>query len=134
MFSKKQLGYLILILVALLSIYLSQKFLIEYNKTGFETEIFTDVQEVLVTLTPSGYEPSDFSIKKGTTVTFKNTTGKPHWPASNLHPTHEIYSEFDPQRPLAPDEAWSFTFNKVGTWNFHDHIRSYYSGKIYVTE
>lgn len=93
-----------------------------------------DTADVVVILTPDGYEPAEFTIPVNTTVTFKSTTGKPHWPASNLHPTHDIYSEFDPKRPLEPDEAWSFTFDQVGRWNFHDHIRAYYTGTVYVSE
>jgi plastocyanin len=88
----------------------------------------------LVTLTPDGYEPAEFTITKGTTVTFVTELDKPHWPASNLHPTHEIYAAFDPLRPVPSDEAWSFTFDQVGTWNFHDHIRAYYTGTVYVED
>jgi plastocyanin len=89
--------------------------------------------EVVVVLTSQGYEPSDLTIPVGTKVTFTAMTGKPHWPASNLHPTHEQYPEFDPQRPLEPEESWSFVFDKPGRWDFHDHIRSYFAGTIYVT-
>jgi len=100
-----------------------------------ETEVATGLldKEVVVVLTPQGYEPSDFTVPVGTKVTFTSVTGKPHWPASNLHPTHEQYSEFDPKRPIEPEESWSFVFDKSGRWDFHDHIRSYYAGTIYVT-
>jgi len=86
----------------------------------------------VVTLTPDGYEPADFSIPVGTAVTFKSTTGKPHWPASNLHPSHNIYPEFDPLRPIDPDASWTFIFDREGTWNFHDHMRAYYTGTVKV--
>jgi len=85
-------------------------------------------------LTKEGFEPREVTIVQGGTVTFSNTTGKPYWPASNLHPTHTIYFEFDPLRPLNPNEEWSFTFERVGTHNLHDHIRSYFTGKIHVIE
>lgn len=87
-----------------------------------------------IVLTPRGYEPSEVVIKKGSTITFSTTLEKAHWPASNLHPQHTIFPEFDPKRPLASDEEWSFTFDTVGVWNFHDHIRSYYVGTITVIE
>ncbi len=86
----------------------------------------------VVTLTPDGYEPADFTIAVGTAVTFKSATGKPHWPASNLHPSHEIYSEFDPLQPVDPDKSWTFIFTKEGSWNFHDHMRAYYTGTVHV--
>lgn len=89
---------------------------------------------VSVVLTSSGFEPADVTIPTGTEVIFTTTTDKPFWPASNLHPSHEIYPEFDPKRALAPNEAWSFTFNRPGEWTMHDHIRAYYTGMIRVVE
>ena len=87
-----------------------------------------------IVLTESGYEPPEVTLFLNGEVTFANETGKPHWPASNLHPTHDIYPEFDPLRPLDPGEEWSFTFDRVGTHNYHDHIRSYFRGVIHVVE
>ncbi len=92
-------------------------------------------QEVLsIVLTPDGFVPKEPTIHVGTIVTFSNTTGREYWPASDLHPSHAIYAAFDPARPLQPDETWSFTFDRVGSWGLHDHIRSYYTGLIHVVE
>ncbi len=103
----------------------------------FETGDFENAQaleSVNVVLTDSGFEPNKITLVKGGTITFSNTTDKPYWPASNLHPVHSIYPEFDPLRPLAPEEEWSFTFDRLGTYNFHGHLRSYFVGTIYVVE
>lgn len=89
---------------------------------------------VPVVLTDTGYEPAELNVKVGTEIVFSTERGKPHWPASNLHPTHEQYPEFDPKKPLEPNEEWSFVVDQAGRWDFHDHIRSYYVGTIYVTE
>ncbi|MBL4644793.1 MAG: hypothetical protein JKX80_02920 [Candidatus Pacebacteria bacterium] len=89
-------------------------------------------QSVHVELGESGFEPREVTIIQGGTVTFTTTMDKPFWPASNLHPSHSIYSEFDPLRPLESQETWKFTFNRVGSYNFHDHIRSYFTGVIHV--
>lgn len=87
-----------------------------------------------VILTTDGFSPSEITINKGDTIKFKTTTGKPFWPASNLHPTHTIYPEFDPKEPIPPDQSWSFTFTKVGEWKYHDHLSPLYKGKITVAE
>ena len=59
----------------------------------------------------NGYEIKDFTIKKGQTVVFKNLTADGNfWPASNIHPTHQIYPEFDPKEPIPP--AGECTTNK----------------------
>jgi len=87
-----------------------------------------------VLLTDKGFQPREIVLKKGGVVTFSTSRDKPFWPASDLHPSHGIYPEFDPGRPLLPSESWSFTFDKVGEWNMHDHLRSYFTGTIYVVE
>jgi plastocyanin len=87
-----------------------------------------------IVLEEEGYKPSEISIKKGDTVTFKTALDKPFWPASNIHPTHGIYSEFDPKEPIMPDRNWSFKFDKAGNWKFHDHLAPYYTGTITVSE
>lgn len=94
----------------------------------------TGQDRVEVVLTNEGFVPRYLTISKGATVVFTNTTERDYWPASDLHPSHDIYSAFDPMRPLASDETWQFTFDKVGAWGLHDHIRSYYTGIIYVVE
>ncbi len=90
--------------------------------------------DVEIVLTEDGFVPDTISIRRGTTVVFTSTTGEYFWPASNLHPSHSIYSEFDPKEPIAPDGSWSFRFDKPGEWRFHDHIAPYYTGTITVTE
>lgn len=94
------------------------------------------VQEgtVSIVLTKDGFSPAEVTIKKGTTIVFSTDAGRPFWPASNLHPTHELYPAFDPKRPIPPEETWSFTFDQAGDWNMHDHLRSYFTGTIHVVE
>jgi plastocyanin len=87
---------------------------------------------VVVTRSKEGYTPKEVTIKKGETVLFKNESGEYHWPASDLHPTHAIYSAFDPLRPVKNGEDWSFTFDQVGTWKYHDHIRANKVGTVVV--
>lgn len=86
-----------------------------------------------VTLTENGFEPAEIRIAQGQTVTFRTTAGKPFWPASNPHPAHTDYPEFDAQLPIAPDAGWNFTFGKAGTWRYHDHLAPYFTGTIVVT-
>ena len=86
----------------------------------------------VVTLTPDGFKPEQITIKKGDKVTFKNTTGSPFWPASDIHPTHGIYPEFDPKEAIAKDSTWTFKFDKAGSWGYHDHLAPYFMGRIIV--
>jgi plastocyanin len=88
---------------------------------------------VTIVRTAEGYEPKEVSIKKGDIVMWVNESGEFHWPASDLHPTHGVYPEFDPLRPIAVDETWKFKFDKEGVWKYHDHIRANKTGTITVT-
>ena len=87
-----------------------------------------------IVMTQRGFEPSEITIQKGAEVIFTTDVDRPFWPASNLHPSHEIYDEFDPKQPVEPDKSWSFRFDKVGVWEMHDHIRSHFKGTITVEE
>jgi plastocyanin len=89
---------------------------------------------VVITLSKDGFSPDELSIKTGTTVAFRSVNGDLYWPASNLHPSHLVYPEFDPEEPIQPNDVWSFTFTKVGEWKYHDHLAPYFTGVITVTE
>jgi len=80
------------------------------------------------------YTPASFTVKVGDTVTWRNEGSQPQWPASAVHPTHLVYPEFDPKQAIAPGSSWSFTFDKVGTWRWHDHIHANVNGAVTVTE
>lgn len=93
-----------------------------------------------VVYTDTGFLPPSLEIKRGDTVTFENRSTKGMWPASAMHPTHKEYpttggcigSTFDACKSVLPKEEWSFTFDKVGTWRYHNHVNSSHYGSIIV--
>jgi plastocyanin len=88
----------------------------------------------VIIMSDDGFEPTTLNIKVGDTVKFINKSKYWHWPASDLHPTHTLYPEFDPRKPVGPGEVWEFTFEKKGNWHLHDHLSPYVTGKIIVEE
>ena len=80
------------------------------------------------------FVPDALEIRVGDQVTFENHDTEPRWPASNLHPTHGIYPEFDPQEGIPPGGSWSFVFDRAGGWKFHDHLTPTLRGIIEVVE
>lgn len=88
---------------------------------------------VTVVMLEEGFLPREVTVEQNDTVTFVNNDKVSRWPASNLHPTHSLYPEFDPKRPLDPKRSWSFTFRKVGVWKYHDHLLPHKRGAITVT-
>lgn len=85
-------------------------------------------------MTENGFVPEEITIRRGTKVRFVNQDSLWRWPASDLHPTHSVYPEFDPREAIAPSKEWEFTFEKTGEWHYHDHLAPYILGKILVVE
>lgn len=90
--------------------------------------------DLVVQMDEKGFRPQDITINQGETVIFKNIGKESHWPASNIHPTHEIYSEFDPKKPIVSGTSWSFRFEKEGEFRFHDHLNPRFTGNIITKE
>ncbi len=86
----------------------------------------------VITMTPEGFSPTTTRVKNGDVVRFENKDTDWRWPASDLHPTHELYPEFDPQEPIKAGEGWSFRFQEQGSWRFHDHLKPNKRGTLVV--
>jgi len=100
----------------------------------------------MVTYTSSGFLPGTVTIKVGETVQFVNkSSGTEMWVASDSHPSHTVYSGTtkDSHCPdtagtafdqCTPGNTYSFTFQKIGTWGYHNHFLSDDKGTIIVTK
>lgn len=86
----------------------------------------------MVELTAGGFSPPMLTIPVGTTVKFINKDSQSHWPASSVHPTHQICPGLDSLRPLEPGDSYSFTFKIAKTCPMHDHLNPGTRGTIAV--
>lgn len=95
-----------------------------------------DPEPVYVTIEMSqdGFKPAQVSIKKDTIVRFTNVGNTSMWPASNPHPAHTTYQDFDARRMVKPGETYEFRFKNAGTWGCHDHLSPGLTCRIVVTE
>ena len=91
-------------------------------------------QTVTVTFTNGGASPNMVNIRIGNTVKFVNNDDTPRWPASGVHPTHQICPGFDALHGLAKGESYSFAFKVAKTCPFHDHLNPSLHGQIVVTQ
>ncbi len=80
------------------------------------------------------FNPGRVVIFKGTEVTFKNLSAQNFWPATNIHPLNLLYSEFNASSQIGPGDSWSFVFEKVGEWDYHDHLNPSMGGEIIVID
>lgn len=98
---------------------------------------------VTVILTDGGFSPKSVTIKKGDTVKWVNQSSEDMWVGSAMHPTHTVYSgttlkEHCPDADgtafdqCAAGDGYTFTFEKVGSWNYHNHKDSSQFGTVIV--
>lgn len=96
-----------------------------------------------VTYTAAGFSPQTATIRAGQSVTFTDQGGRGMWVASALHPTHAVYAgttlaEHCPDAAgtafdqCAAGETYTFTFEKAGTWRYHNHLNPGDTGTIVV--
>lgn len=108
-----------------------------YDSVAPETEV---VGDNMVVYTNNGYSPNILQVNVGDTVVFKNESSNVMWPASTIHPVHTAYpttggcigSTFDACKELSVGSTWSFQFDEVGSWKYHDHKAPQMRGTIVV--
>ena len=102
------------------------------------------IREVTVTHTSSGFEPKTITVTPGTKVTWVNQSGSV-WVGADAHPTHLEYDGSSKSEHCAAgytgavpfdqcgnSATYSFVFTKVGTWDYHNHLRASEVGTVIV--
>lgn len=102
-------------------------FMLFFPKTSY-----ADKAQLIIFMTENGFEPQEVVVKRETRAIFVNKDKVSRWPASNIHPTHGIYPEFDPKKPVELGQSWAFIFQKEGIFKYHDHILPHLKGTITV--
>lgn len=92
------------------------------------------VERVVVTYSDSGFSPNSVTVKAGTTVTFTNGSSGNMWVASAVHPTHQLLPGFDQLKSVSKGGTYDYTFVKIGTWKYHNHMSPSDTGSVVVTE
>lgn len=89
---------------------------------------------MVVTYTDTGFAPTPLIVKKGTTVTYVNESSRGMWVASAVHPTHQLLPGFDQLSAVPKAGMYEYTFTKVGTWVYHNHVSPRDTGSVVVSE
>lgn len=95
-----------------------------------------NTQPAIVTavINDEGFASATIIARKGDRIVFVNRGTSAHWPASAVHPTHEVYPELDAKAPVAPGQSWTFTATNVGEWRIHDHLNPSETATVIITE
>ncbi|MBI5794193.1 S-layer homology domain-containing protein [Candidatus Uhrbacteria bacterium] len=106
----------------------------QYGQPGTDKRPPEQSETDIVGYTSEGFTPAVLHVKPGTTVTFKNDSGEMLWVASNPHPAHTGYGGFDAGRTSGQGGVYLFTFNRIGTFSYHNHLRPSLTGTIIVEQ
>lgn len=104
----------------------------------------SEPKTVYVSYDGKAFSPANITVKQGDTVTFTNTAGT-MWVASDQHPSHSSYDGTNrtthctagytgtpPLDQCAAGSSFSFKFDKVGTFGYHDHQTAGNGGRVIV--
>lgn len=108
--------------------------------------VYAHQGEGIIEMTENGFYPPEIIVDQGTAVEFENVSDELRWPASNIHPTHNVYpgsgiekcgtgkekSMFDSCRGIKPGETYTFTFEEPGEWRYHDHLFPRFTGVVRI--
>lgn len=99
--------------------------------SGSVTTTPSTTSEQVITLTQNGFSPATLTIKAGTTVSWENKSGSDATVNSAPHPAH---TDFPPLNlGTFPDGGkLSLTFDKPGTYRYHNHFNASQKGTIIV--
>lgn len=86
----------------------------------------------LVIYTGTEFSPRVLRIAKGERIEFRNESSGSMWIASDPHPIHTDLENFDSLESLSQGESYFYTFTRLGTWGYHNHVNPAHRGTIIV--
>ena len=84
---------------------------------------------VTITLSNTGFEPKDATVKVGTRVVWINKSGKTATVNSDNHPTHLLYP-FLNLGQFPDGSSVQVVFEKAGKYTYHNHLNSSEIGSV----
>jgi plastocyanin len=102
------------------------------TSTTTSTSSQTAPKALTVNYTDSGFSPRTAIIAKGGKITFVNKSSARMHVASDPHPQHTNYPDFDQGSSIGSGGTWTFTFNQTGSWGYHDHLNPNMTGTVVV--
>ena len=94
-------------------------------------QVPTQGPNTTITITKAGFEPKVLTIKVGTRVIWKNTSGGTVTVNSDPHPTHALFP-FLNLGAFDNGSSVQAVFEKAGTYAYHNHLDSSQKGTVIV--
>lgn len=103
-----------------------------FQSSSLVNYIESPIQNIIYT--NSGYTTDYIEVSIGTPIFFWNRSNLPMWTASDPHPIHTDFSEFDSRRAYMSGSVYIYRFKTTGTYTYHNHDKSNHRGIIRVID
>ena len=119
--TKRPIFKIILIIVAAVAVLITMLAIFRNsNQPKTTTPAVSHLQKTQVMISKSGFQPVTLQVKAGTQVTWTNADTAKHQVAADPYPKDNSIAGFDSSIILNYKDTYSFTFNKAGTYTYHD--------------
>ena len=88
-------------------------------------------KEVTVTLSKTGFSPSQVTITVGSAINWKNISGSQQTVNSDNYPTNQLHRELN-FGIFASGSSVTYTFKRLGTYGYHNQLNPKQHGEIVV--
>ncbi len=96
---------------------------INHNNSNNKTSTTSAKQSAQVAISDGKFVPQVIDVKIGTSVTWTNQENTGHWVASDPYPKNDALKSLNSKGPLQQNEAYTYTFDKAGTYTYHDDLQ-----------
>lgn len=105
------------------------------TKTSSANQATVEPVAAVVSIQAGGFSPATITVKKGQMVTWKNLDKVQHQVSADPYPTNASLPELGRGEVLEPGDEFSFYYDSVGTFSYHDNLNPYtFKGVIVVVE
>ncbi|HSW78988.1 MAG TPA: cupredoxin domain-containing protein [Candidatus Babeliales bacterium] len=94
---------------------------ISHNPTKNNTTSIAK-QSAQIAVTSSQFVPQVLDVKVGSSVVWTNQDSSPHWIASDPYPKDDTLKSLNSGGPKQKGESFTYTFDKAGTFTYHDEL------------
>lgn len=95
------------------------------NTKQATTSALSSLQPAQVAIKRTGFSPTTVTIKAGQSVTWTNRDKVAHKVNSDPYPTDDTLPGLNSKIKLVPNSTFSYTFEKPGTYLYHDDLNPY---------
>jgi len=103
----------------------------QQDSSSSQTAIEPEQESVTITYGDNGFEPSEVTVKMGTTVKFVNQSSEDIEVKSNPHPGHSDNTELNIGDIHVGEDA-TFQPTIAGAWGYHNHYKPEATATIIV--